>query len=308
MYIALHLKVPVRTIFQLLLSTLTRNVRVDPLICGKPAGRIGMVHTLVHAFHKSLARSWLRVGVVSDKVCRAEEHGRSEALTCWHFVAHDTTCRNVIFARFVHNLGAMIVPKVSIILSPATSGVKLPNGLDILGNAVKSVLNSCWEPELRALLVVHKSHGKWDISPECISILPQVCKRMVDKTMNNIFAVLKRERQSDNITSVPGVVGKIRKNFIKIILRLSEFFPALYTMFSVVIYQKFIYPMCSRFAKIALKRNARKSSNVVISCKGLRGTRRDIVSNLTVLLRLVIVNELQRSIESSEIFSAFFSA
>ena len=294
----------VRTIFQLGLSTLTRNLRVDPLICGKPAGRIGMVRTLVHAFPTNLARSWLRVAVVSDKVCRAEEYGRSEALTCWNLVAHNTTCKKVTFARFGLNLVATMVPLMALASSRATSGLKLTKGDDILGNAGKAVLNSCWEPELTALLVVYKSHGKWDISPECISILPQVCKRMVDKTMNNIFAILKRERQSDNITSVPGVVGKIRKNFIKIILRLSEFFPALYTMFSVVIYQKFIYSMFSRFEKIALKRNARKSSNVVISCKGLRGTRGDIVSNLRVLLRLVIVNELQRSIESSEIFSA----
>ena len=165
------------------------------------------------------------------------------------------------------------------------------------------MLNSCWEPELRALQVVYKSHGKWDISPECITILPQVCKRMVDKAMNSIFALLKRERKRDSIKSVPGVAGKTGNNFIKMILRLSEFFPALYTMYSDVIYQKFIYPMFSRFSKIALARKARTSLNVVISCKGLRSTRRDIVSNLLVLLRLVIVNELQRSITLSEMYS-----
>eukprot|EP00117_Sycon_ciliatum_P027671 scpid68422/ scgid22432/ len=202
----------VRTVFSWFLSTLTRKFPVDPLICDKPAGRIRMIRTLVHAVPTILGRGWLRAGVVSDKVCRAEEYGRSEALTCWHFVAHNTTCRNVTYARFVLNLVAMSVPQMALVLGQATFGLRLTKGLDdILENAVKAVLNSCWEPELRALLVVYKSHGKWDISPECSSILPQVCKRMVDKTMNNIFAIFKRKRQRYNISPASRVVGQIWK-------------------------------------------------------------------------------------------------
>ena len=294
------------TLLPLMFKKVTHKMPVDPLICDKPAGLERMFRTLVHALPTNLARNWLRVDVVSDNVCSAEEYGRSKELTCTHFVATNTTCRNVTYARFVLNFLAMLVPNVVIIFSPPTSGLKLPNGVDIPGNAVKAVLNSCWEPELRALLVVYKSHGKWDISPECISILPQVCKRMVDESMNSLFAILKRELQRDIIPTVPGPVRKVRNNYTNTFLLLSEYLPVLYTMFSDVIYQKFIYPMFSRFAKLASERKARKSLNVVISCKGLRGTRKNIVSNLIVLLRLVIVNELQRSITSSEMYSTLF--
>ena len=296
----------VLTVLRLCLKMFLNKMPVDPLICDKPAGRIGMLRTLVHAFPTILARGWLRVGVVSDKVCRAEEYGRSEVLTCSHFVAYNSTCWNAAVARFWLNLIATFLPRLALELTKATLGLKPTKGEFILGNAGNAVLNSCWEPELRTLLVVYKSHGKWDISPECSSILPQVCKRMVDKTMNNIFAIFKRKRQRYNISPASRVVGKIGNKFIKMFLRLSEFFPALYTMFSDVIYQKFVYPMFYRFGKIALERNSRKFSNVAISCKGLRGTRRDIVRKLIVLLRLVIVNELQRSIESSDLFSTLF--
>ena len=78
----------------------------------------------------------------------------------------------------------MILPRMALAFSPATSGLKFTKGVGVLENGVKAVLNSCWEPELRAVLLIYKSQGKWEISPECISVLPQVCKRMVDKTMN----------------------------------------------------------------------------------------------------------------------------
>ena len=291
----------VRTGFSWFLSPLTRNFPVDPLICDKPGGRIRMIRTLVHAVPTKLGRSSLRVGLVSDKACRAQEYGRSEELPCWQLVAYNSTCWNAAVARFGLNVFATIVSRTTLAITKATWGLKLTKGDDILRNAGKAVLNSCWEPELRALLVVYKSHGKWNISPECISVLPKVCKRMVDKTMNIIFAIFKRKRQRYNISPASRVVRKFWNNIINTFLQLSEFFPALYTMFSDVISQKLIYPIFSRVAKIALERNARKSSNVVVSCKGLRGTRRDIVSNLIVLLRLVIVNEVHRSIESSVI-------
>ena len=232
----------VHTVLPLFLNIFANKMPVDPLICDKPAGRIGMLRTLVHAITTILGRSCLSVGVVSDEVCRAEDYGRSEALTCSQFVPYNSTCRDAAGARTVLNFIATFIPEWQLLLSPATSDLKLSKGLPIpLKNAGKAVLNSCWEPELRALLVVYKSHGKWDISPECITILPQVCKGVVDKTMNYLFAHLKREHKRDSITSVPGVAGKTRNNPIKIILRLSEFFPALYTMFSDVISQKLIF-------------------------------------------------------------------
>ena len=62
------------TVLPLMLKIFANKMPVDPLICDNPAGRIGMVRTLVHAFPTILGRSLVRVGVVSDKVCSAEEY------------------------------------------------------------------------------------------------------------------------------------------------------------------------------------------------------------------------------------------
>ena len=170
-------------------------------------------------------------------------------MTCWHFVANNTKCNEVVVVRLMLNVIATSTPMWQILLSQVTPEVKLTKGEDILVNSGQAVLNSCWEQELRAMLLVYKWHGKWDINAECISVLPQVCKRMVDETMNYIFAILKRKRQRDIIPAAPNAAGKIGYYLIKMIFRLSEFFPALYAMFSDVIYQNYHLPYIFTFCK-----------------------------------------------------------
>ena len=141
----------------------------------------------------------------------------------------------------------------------------------------------CWEKELKDESHTLYTPGKWDIDSTCVDTLKDLGLRVakfvfLDLLHQWIFQLKRTDNRSEawkgfNILAATTLHQLTSRGGDGLL-------------------QQYVYPVFERFKQTALLRSHGPSGNVIVSCSGLRGKRKQVYSTVLRLLRLVIVHEI----------------
>ena len=207
--------------------------------------------------------SMLRLGVQLIRSCRLEqETGRGD------------TCRSVLNTS--HRAGedvrsipfylGQIYAKVSLVFAAASFQKRQQIEISTM----------CWEPELIHAQKLYQIPGRWDVDRRCVATLKTIGVSILGRLVAflvPLHVAVPRSRTT-NVAD---------EDLLSILRDSSE-----------GLLQFLVYPAFNRFQRHAEERHhSYSNSNVVVSCKGLRGSPQEAQDTAIRLFRLVITNELR---------------
>jgi len=155
--------------------------------------------------------------------------------------------------------------------------LRSPTGDRNITNVTRN--NGCWDPEMTRAQQLYLKPGRWDVDNACIDVIQAVCLKIGVHLAGIILEAIQEEIQ----WAAP---------FTKMLYKVSLSFLAIGKHY---IREMMIYRLLKKFRALAKERRSLKSGPVVVSCQGLRGTRRDVLRTVATLVRLGLVQEIMYS-------------
>eukprot|EP00117_Sycon_ciliatum_P026987 scpid86160/ scgid22025/ len=134
----------------------------------------------------------------------------------------------------------------------------------------------CWEPELSDAEAIFARTGPWDVDDACIDVLETMCRLVMRHAFRDAIAESWRRNHRER-----GM--KHFKGLDRLFLRL----------WAERVVQFSLRPMFAAFRLEAARRRIPQPNTSPVSCVGLRGRRRDVISTITALIGLVLITWLR---------------
>ena len=157
-----------------------------------------------------------------------------------------------------------------------------------LSHVVTNLSPICWEADLQEAAKLYRLPGVWDVDKECVSTLQTISVTIVKAMITQFWEhVMRRYRVDGFLSSMNHGLWRstIADTALSFLQDRAD-----------ILMQLHMYPSFTRFLQDAKHRShGSNSSDVTVSCKGLRRSRRQVQAAALKLLRFVLVNYLKHS-------------
>ena len=134
----------------------------------------------------------------------------------------------------------------------------------------------CWEPALVEAERLLDKPGRWEVNDACVDTVRTISRAAIRYLASRCLSASR--------------IKKLKQKLDHFLKALSNSAAALTRELSSAIWQTQFYPPFAAFKTLAHKRSQEQHTYVTVSCRGLRGSRREVFNATLTLLRLISVN------------------